>query len=145
MNADISSDPGRLRIEEIRTMLSGTYWCPDITTEEILQGIEHSALVVGAYDTSGRQLGFCRVISDKTRFAYLLDVVVAEECRHQGIGQAMVRFAVTHPALKDVYQWLLKTSDAHGMYGKCGFEALDAPEQWMGRMQQRPDRSRFSR
>ncbi len=143
MDCDIDADTDRPRIEDIRTMLKTTFWCPGITTQEIMQGIEHSALVVGAYDTSGRQVGFCRVISDKTRFAYLLDVVVAEECRHQGIGQAMVQFAVTHPELRDVYQWLLKTSDAHGMYGKCGFVPLDTPEQWMGIMQQRPDRSEF--
>jgi len=143
MNADISSDPGRLRIEEVRVMLSRAFWCPGITQLEILQGVEHSALVVGAYDAGGRQVGFCRVISDRTRFAYLLDVIVAEDWRHRGIGQAMVRFAVTHPDLQDVYQWLLKTSDAHGMYGKCGFVPLDDPKQWMGIMQQRPDRRGF--
>jgi len=143
MNADISSDPGRLRIDEIQRMLSRSSWCPGITKQEILQGIGHSALVVGAYDATGRQVGFCRVISDRTRFAYLLDVIVAEDCRHQGIGQAMVRFAVTHPDLRDVYQWLLRTSDAHGMYGKCGFVPLEDTDRWMGMMKQRPDRRTF--
>ncbi len=96
----------------------------------------------GRNDTDGRQVGFCRVISDKTRFAYLLDVIVAEDCRTQGIGQAMIRFAVTHPELRDVYQWLLKTSDAHGVYGKCGFAPLEDPEHYMGRMQPRPERGK---
>ncbi len=124
-------------------MLAETYWSPGITKNEIEKGIRNSALVVGAYDTSGRQVGFCRVISDRTRFAYLLDVVIAPDARHNGIGQAMVRFAVTHPDLQDVYQWLLKTSDAHGVYGKCGFEPISDPEKWMGRMMPRPDRSEF--
>jgi len=143
MTTDISSDPGRLRLDDIRGMLSKTSWSPGITTNEIAQGIRNSALVVGAYGDTGRQIGFCRVISDKTRFAYLLDVIVAEDCRHRGIGRAMVRFATGHPDLRDVYQWLLKTSDAHGVYGKCGFTPVDDCERWMGRMEPRPERKVF--
>jgi len=124
-------------------MLAATYWSPGITKNEIAKGIRNSALVVGAYDENGRQVGFCRVISDKTRFAYLLDVIVAPDYRHRGIGQAMVRFAMSHPDLKDVYQWILKTSDAHGVYGKCGFAPLAETEKWMGNMKPRPERREF--
>ncbi len=145
MNADISANPGRLRMDDIQGMLAKTYWSPGITKNEIAQGIRNSALVVGAYDESGWQVGFCRVISDKTRFAYLLDVIVAEDCRHRGIGQEMVRYAMAHPDLRDVYQWLLKTSDAHGVYGKCGFALLEDPERWMGRMQPRPERKAWEK
>ncbi len=143
MKPEISSDQTRLRLDEIQKMLSKTFWSPGITSNEIASGIRNSALVVGAYAADGRQVGFCRVISDKTRFAYLLDVVVAEDYRRQGIGQAMVLHAVTHPDLKNVYQWLLKTSDAHGVYAKCGFSLLEDPERWMGRMQPRPERNVF--
>jgi len=143
MNPDISADLARLRMDDIQGMLVKTYWSTGITKNEIAQGIRNSVLVVGAYDTSGRQVGFCRVISDKTRFAYLLGVIVAEDCRHRGIGHAMVRFAMAHPDLRDVYQWLLKTSDAHGVYGKCGFTPIEDPERWMGRMQPRPERGEW--
>src|SRR5208337_4942555 len=143
MNTGISADPARLRVDDIQAMLSTTYWSPGITKNEIAQGIRNSALVVGAYDESGRQVGFCRVISDKTRFAYLLDVIVAEDCRHRGIGQAMVRFAMAHPDLRDVYQWLLKTSDCHGVHGKCEFAPLGGPERWIGGMEPRPERGEW--
>jgi ribosomal protein S18 acetylase RimI-like enzyme len=140
---ELSADPDRLRMDELQGMLSKTYWSPGITKNEIAAGIHNSALVVGAYTENGRQVGFCRVISDKTRFAYLLDVIVAEDSRHQGIGRAMVRYAVSHPDLRNVYQWLLKTSDAHGVYGMCGFASLEDPERWMGRIQPRPERKDF--
>jgi GNAT superfamily N-acetyltransferase len=143
MKTELSSDPARLRIDEIHAMLAKTYWSTGISREEVLHGIRHSALVVGAYADDGRQVGFCRVISDKTRFAYLLDVIVADDCRHQGIGQAMVRYAISHPELKHVYQWLLKASDAHGMYEKCGFLPCDDPSKWMGIMKGRPERKTF--
>ncbi|MGB9176587.1 MAG: GNAT family N-acetyltransferase [Methanoregula sp.] len=130
-------------MDDIHAMLSTTYWSPGITKNEIAAGIKNSALVVGAFAKNGRQVGFCRVISDRTRFAYLLDVIVAEDYRRQGIGQAMVRYAVSHPDLRHVYQWLLKTSDAHGLYGTCGFVPLEDPERWMGIMKQRPGRREF--
>jgi len=30
--------------------------------------------------------------------------------------------------MKYVYQWLLRTRDAHGVYEKAGFKLIDAPE-----------------
>jgi ribosomal protein S18 acetylase RimI-like enzyme len=101
---EISSAQERLRMGDIREMLSKVFWCPDITEKEIVKGVENSALAVGAYREDGKQIGFLRVISDKVRFAYLVDVVVHEEHRRQGIGQEMVRFALSHPELRDVYQ-----------------------------------------
>ena len=139
----ISSNNEDLRIDDIREMLSKVFWCPNIIKNEILKGIKNSALVVGAYTEQGKQIGFLRVVSDKVRFAYFLDVVVHEDYRQQGIGQRMLRFAFSHPELKDVHQWLLRTKDAHGVYEKCGFEPLQNPEEWMAKMDPRPDRANF--
>ncbi len=143
MNIEISADRNKLKIKEIQLMLSNVWWSPGITAEEINKGIHNSALVVGAYLDNQRQVGFLRVISDKVRFAYIMDVVVAESSRRKGIGQKMVQFAMTHPELKDVYQWLLGTKDAHGVYENCGFQKLQNPERWMSIIKPRPDRKKF--
>ena len=82
-------------------------------------------------------------MSDKVRFAYVMDVVVHEDFRRQGIGQRMVNYALTHPELKDVYQWLLITMDAHGVYEQCGFQPLTNPEKWMAIIRPRPERNEF--
>jgi len=144
MKVEISSDNEDLRIEDIHKMLSKVYWSPNITMAEIRKGIQNSALVVGAYNEKNSQIGFLRVVSDKVRFAYILDVVVHEEYRHKGIGRRMIRFTLSHPELQDVYQWLLITKDAHGVYEKCGFELLKNPEKWMSIMEPRPDRTHFA-
>lgn len=144
MSFDISSKKEMLHLGNIHEMLSKAFWSHDITENEILKGISNSALVVGAYAANGKQIGFLRVVSDKVRFAYLLDVVVNEDYRRQGIGQSMVKFALSHPELKDVYQWLLVTKDAHAVYGKCGFEPLKNSEKWMSIIKQRPDRANFT-
>jgi ribosomal protein S18 acetylase RimI-like enzyme len=140
---EISSDEKDLHIDDIRNMLSKVYWSPGITNNEILKGINNSALVVGAYAENGRQVGFLRAVSDKVRFAYLQDVVVNEDWRREGICQKMVNFALSHYELRDVYQWLLVTTDAHGVYEKCGFESLQHPEKWMSIIKPRPDRTAF--
>jgi GNAT superfamily N-acetyltransferase len=143
MTVEISANNENLRIDDIHTILSKVFWSPNITKAEILKGIKNSALVVGAYSGGTHQIGFLRVVSDKVRFAYLMDVVVHEDYRRQGIGQRMVNFALSHPELKDVYQWILFTKDAHDVYEKCGFTLLKNQENWMSIMLPRPDRANF--
>ncbi len=143
MKVKLSSRSADFRMGDIREMLSKVYWSPGITAREIEKGIRNSALAVGAFAEDGRQVGFLRVVSDKVRFAYVMDVVVEEACRRQGIGRKMVDFALSHPDLKDVYQWYLYTRDAQGVYGKCGFEPMKNPEMWMSVVKPRPDRADF--
>ena len=107
---------------------------------EVIQGARNSALLVGAFTADNKQIGYARVISDGTRFAYILDVIVDEKYRKQGIGQAMIRFILNHPVLKDIYQWLLITKDAHGVYQKVGFNPVARPNDWMEIRYKRPDR-----
>lgn len=140
---EISAENSRLRIDEVQKFLSKASWCQDITVNEIRKAVKHSALTVGAYLPDGRQIGFLRVASDKVRFAYFMDVVVDESFRKRGIARSMVKYAMNHPEMKDVYQWVLKTDDAHGVYAACGFEPLKRTEQWMGAISPRPDRRNF--
>lgn len=123
----------------VTEMLSMSFWSPGIGIDEVTKGALNSALVIGAYDND-EQVAYARVISDKTRFAYILDVYVDERFRRKGIGQAMVNYILKHDDLKDVYQWMLITKDAHGVYGKCGFRELSRPEDWMEIRKARPGR-----
>jgi ribosomal protein S18 acetylase RimI-like enzyme len=116
---------------KVTEMLTTAYWCKGIKIDEVKKGAMNSALVVGAFLGSGVQIGFARVISDKTRFAYILDVIVDEAYQKMGVGQAMMKFILSHPELKDVYQWFLVSSTARGVYRKVGFRELSNPEKWM--------------
>ncbi|MDD4159976.1 MAG: GNAT family N-acetyltransferase, partial [Synergistaceae bacterium] len=71
--------------EKITEMLSQSYWSQGIKTREIRTAALNSALVIGAFTDCGRQVGYGRVISDKTRFAYLTDFYVEKEFRKKGI------------------------------------------------------------
>ncbi|WP_316569266.1 GNAT family N-acetyltransferase [Neobacillus sp. YIM B06451] len=123
--------------EKVTEMLSNAFWCKGIKVDEVIKGAENSALVVGVF-IDNNQIGYARVISDKTRFAYILDVYVHEDFRRNGLGQKMVQYILSHEELKEVYQWLLITKDAHGVYSKVGFNPISRPLDWMEIRKDRP-------
>jgi len=90
----------------------------------VKKGAYNSALLVGAFNQQGEQIGYARAISDKTRYAYILDVIVHENYRHQGIGAKLIQSILDSVELADVYQWQLITKDAHSFYKKFGFEPI---------------------
>ncbi len=126
----------------VTELLRTTYWCKGITRTEVELGARHSALVVGAI-RAGVLIGHCRVVSDTVRYAYLMDVVVHPDFRRQGIGRRMVKFALEHPRLKHVYQWMLRTTDAQAVYAPLGFRTIVNPDQWMVIQNNRPQRDPF--
>src|SRR3954468_22499866 len=78
----------RLQYDVLEKWLSKTYWSPNIKAAEIKKGAENSQLNAGCY-LGSEQVGYLRVVSDKTRFGYLLDVYVDEKHRKQGIAENM--------------------------------------------------------
>jgi len=121
----------------VHAWLAATYWTPGIARETVERAARNSALLIGAFTLEGVQIGYARVVSDQTRFAYLCDVVVDEPYRRQGVAGAMVRFALDHPELAAVRTWTLATRDAHGVYEPLGFHPMtdpeSRPEDWMVR------------
>ena len=126
-NCEVKFGFEQMNFVKVTEMLSQAFWSKDIKIDEVKQGAKNSALIVGAFHNN-EQIGYARVISDKTRFAYILDVFVDEKYRHNGIGQLMINKILQHEDLKDVYQWLLITKDAHGVYKKSGFTSLTIPD-----------------
>lgn len=130
MDLELSFDPGRVQLDSVHGWLAASYWAPNLRKELLAAAIEAS-LVVGAFDrASGRQVGFARAVTDYATFAWLCDVIVAEDARGQGAGKAMVRALLEHPRLQTLRRWALATRDAHGLYRSFGFEPVPA-ERWM--------------
>jgi len=51
-----------------------------------------------------------------------------------------MKYILDHDELKDVYQWLLITKDAHEVYKKVGFDIIKRPNDWMEIRLERPKR-----
>ncbi len=128
---EISPDISRIDWKRVHAWLSSSYWSPGISFERVQRGAENSALVLGSF-VGPEQVGYLRVVSDKSRFAYICDVWVDQNHRGKGIARAMVQFALNHPVFTTV-NWLLATLDAHGVYAKLGFTPLTNQERWMSK------------
>lgn len=130
----VSTDPARLDVAEIHRYLSNeSYWATGRTIEMQRRAIEHSHLVIGAYTTTGEQVGFARMVTDLATCAWLSDVYVLESARGDGLGTTIVRTIVEHPDVIDVRWQFLATRDAHGLYEKFGYTPIGEPNRWMHR------------
>lgn len=127
----VSSDPARLDLDVVHRFLSeDSYWAPGIPRALLERAVAHS-LPFGLYDATGAQVGFARVVTDRTTFAYLADVFVLDAHRGHGLGQWLTRCVLAHPDLQGLRRVLLTTQDAHGLYEKVGFVQAPFPERFM--------------
>jgi GNAT superfamily N-acetyltransferase len=129
---EISTDPARLDAALVHTWLSkDAYWAMGRPREKQDRAIATS-LNFGLYEAAGgAQVGYARVVTDESTFAWLCDVYIAPEARGKGLGTALVAAIRDHLAPFGLRRILLATADAHGVYAKVGFEPLAMPEKWM--------------
>lgn len=126
----ISDDPALVDIAKVHSWLDQTsYWAKGRTLETVERSIANS-IPIGVY-RDGETVGFARVVTDRSTFAWLCDVFVMEDHRGSGLGKALVAAAVNHPDLKGIKRFVLATADAHDLYRQYGFEVLDRPDRWM--------------
>jgi len=126
----ISTDKALLDASRIHAFLSQSYWAKGISRDLVERSIQHS-LCFGVYTLSREQVGFARVISDFTTFAYLCDVYIEPEYRGRGLSKLLMSTILSHPDLQGLRRFFLGTRDAHGLYRQFGFEVSTMPERWM--------------
>jgi GNAT superfamily N-acetyltransferase len=128
---EISTDPTRLDVDVVERFLRASYWAAERPRAKIERSIKES-IVFGVYEGT-RQIGFARVVSDRSDFAWLCDVYVDPDVRGRGIGKWLLETVLAHPDLQDLRRWVLATRDAHGLYERFGFLPLGSPQIWMER------------
>jgi GNAT superfamily N-acetyltransferase len=126
---EISTDSARLDVDAIHAFLTRSYWSPGIPRATVARAIANS-LCFGVF-SQGQQVGFARVATDRTTFAYLCDVYVLEAHRGHGLAKQLMDRVMKHPDLQGLRRMMLATLDAHGLYAQFGFTALGAPDKIM--------------
>jgi len=128
----ISTDKSKLDITVIHGYLSGqSYWAKNIPLQKVERCIVHS-FCFGVYKDR-EQVGFARLITDYTTYAYLADVFIVPEQRGQGLSKWLMDFITTNPEVQGLRRWVLATQDAHGLYAQFGFVPYDKPDRLMQR------------
>ena len=129
----LSTDKTRLDLRLIHDYLSrSSYWAEGRPLDVVQRSIENS-LCFGLYE-GRQQVGFARVVTDHTTFAWLCDVFVLESHRGRGLGKWLIKTVVAHPELQNLDIFILATRDAHELYRCYGdFDGLPIPSKWMVR------------
>lgn len=135
-NFTISTDRNALDIDVIHSFLTRSYWARGVPKELVLNSIQNS-LCFGLFD-QGQQIGFARVVTDYTHFAYLCDVFVLEPYQGRGLGKWLIECVMGCPQLQGIRRFMLATGDAHTLYSKFGFKQLSTPENIMEKLLDRP-------
>ena len=127
---EVSDDRDRLDFRAVHAYLTRSYWSPGVP-REIVERSAAGSMPFGLYATDGAQVGYARVTSDRTTFAYVADVYVLEEHQGRGLGRWLMECVLAHSDLQGLRRWLLTTQDAHGLYEKVGFVRAPFPERFM--------------
>lgn len=117
---EVDDDPARIDLDAVHGFIATeAYWAIGRPREVQERLVREATRVVGLY-RDGRQVGFCRAVSDGVSFAYLADVYVLPGHRGRGLGIELVREMVEHGPFA-AQSWILYTEDAHTLYAKLGF------------------------
>lgn len=121
--------PSEAELDIIHAALTESYWSPGIPRDLVARGFRNSLVALARRD--GVLIGFARLVTDGTTFAWVCDVMVLPDHRGGGVGRDLVRAFRSRPELQGLRRWLLGTRDAHGVYAALGFAPLGAPERLM--------------
>ena len=102
-------------------LLRDAYWNVNVPEETIVQAQLGSSAWVGAVDGEQRLVATARALSDGTKLALVFDVMVAPDWRGRGLGEALMRQLLDHPAVRGARRVWLGTRDAQAFYAKLGF------------------------
>ena len=120
----LSSNKVLLNIHFIHQYLSEeSYWAKNIPLATVEKAIDNS-LCFGMYKNN-IQVGFARVITDKSTFAYLADVFVIKEQSGKGLAKLLMKAIHSHPELQELRRWYLTTRDAHSLYKQFNWQIIN--------------------
>ncbi len=120
---ELTNDREKIDLDWLYKILADSYWAVGRTRQQVELSVANSLCF--SLLTNNRQVGFGRVITDRAVFAYIADVVIAEEYRGQGLGKWMLECICAHPDLQSS-KMLLETQDAHELYVRYGFQHVKA-------------------
>lgn len=106
-----------------------SYWANGIPFETVEQALKNS-FCVGIFKDN-EQVGFARLITDYTTFAYLADVFILESYRGKGLSKIMMDFIMNIDWVTGLRRISLATQDAHSLYAQFGFATPENPERLM--------------
>ncbi|MCQ2380679.1 MAG: GNAT family N-acetyltransferase [Victivallaceae bacterium] len=131
---DMGNDCNEITVETEKTpdpaelvplYMQAGWWSPEYQLDDMLRLVTGSHAFACAR-CGGRLVGSARAISDAAGDAYVLDVVVDERLRGQGIARRIVEKLVDHLKAQGM-NWIVCISvpGAESLYERCGGKRMD--------------------
>lgn len=129
----ICRDRNQIEIKNIVGLLRKTDWATDREESQIEESVKNSTCY-GVFDGRNHLIGFARIITDFVTTFYLMDVVIEESYRGQGIGKILM-----NEIMKDVghLYGILHTDTAQKFYEAYGFVVTATSESGESIMEKR--------
>ena len=134
----LTTDLDLIQVEAAYELLKSMPWVDGMALETLERAMANS-LCFGAL-RDGRLIGFARVVTDRTTYAYLTDVVIAAEFRGQGIGSRLIQSVLDHPELQNLRRVSLLTRYGVSFYSDLGFTTGSGALTYMERRVSPPER-----
>ena len=100
-------------------------WWADRTTEDVRQALVETGVAVGV-EVDGELVAAARVLTDRTYYAKVYDVIVAADRRGEGHGRRLLEAVRNHPELRAVDGLALSCREGLvPFYESVGFERFD--------------------
>lgn len=125
----VTTDRSKIDLDVVHGYLASCYWAGEIPRETVENSIRLS-YCFSVFERD-QQVGFARVVTDFTTYAYIGDVFVLDSHRGRGLGKWLVQCIRENPNLQGLRRWSLVTRDAHGLYRHFGFQSPGMAERYM--------------
>lgn len=107
---------------ELQALYASEWWTKERTPKEVERVLDNSQLTIGLLDKRGHLIAFARVLTDFRFKAIIFDVIVREDRRGEGLGDAIMKRIEDHPALKEVESLELYCQQRTvGFYQRLGY------------------------
>lgn len=106
-------------------LLVDAYWNAHLPPPDVERGWAGAPAWIGARGPDGALIASAGAMSDGRR-GWISDVVVHPDWRGRGLGQALMRAMLDHPALRSCVKVGLRTRDAQPFYRALGFVEASA-------------------
>jgi GNAT superfamily N-acetyltransferase len=126
----ITTNKAEMHPDDVYHWLSVVSYWAKYMPRKVFDGAFSNSFCIGAVK-DGRQVGFARLITDYSTYAYLADVYVEEAHRGKGISKVMMQELFDIDWVKQLRRMMLATKDAHDLYRKVGFTESNFPDRIM--------------
>lgn len=111
-------------LHQLHALYQQAWWTRGRSLEETRRGLAGSQICLGLLDAQDNLGGFARVLTDYVFKALIFDVMVREELRGQGLGDALMARIESHDKLRGVrHLELYCLPEMQVFYARRGFSA----------------------